>query len=71
MAILIGEHQLSVQRGCRIAGLSRASFDVQIVPFTWTHTNLPALHIGDQINLECDMVGKYVVRAVELMGIKV
>jgi riboflavin synthase len=54
-----------------VAGLSRSTFDVQIVPFTWTHTNLPALRIGDQINLECDMVGKYVVRAVELMGIKV
>jgi riboflavin synthase len=54
-----------------VAGLSRSSFDVQIVPFTWTHTNLPALRAGDQINLECDMVGKYVVRAVELMGIKV
>jgi riboflavin synthase len=44
---------------------------VQIVPFTWTHTNLPALRVGDQMNLECDMVGKYVVRAVELMGTKV
>jgi riboflavin synthase len=54
-----------------VAGLARSTFDVQIVPFTWTHTNLPALRIGDQINLECDMVGKYVVRAVELMGIKV
>lgn len=54
-----------------VAGLSRSSFDLQIVPFTWTHTNLPALRVGDQINLECDMVGKYVVRAVELMGIKV
>jgi riboflavin synthase len=54
-----------------VAGLSRSNFDVQIVPFTWTHTNLPGLRIGDQINLECDMVGKYVVRAVELMGTKV
>jgi riboflavin synthase len=54
-----------------VAGLSQSNFDVQIVPFTWTHTNLPALRTGDQINLECDMVGKYVVRAVELMGIKV
>jgi riboflavin synthase len=54
-----------------IAALSRSSFDVQIVPFTWTHTNLSALRVGDQVNLECDMVGKYVVRAVELMGTKV
>jgi len=54
-----------------VAGLSRSTFDVQIVPFTWTHTNLPALRVGDRVNLECDMVGKYVVRAVELMGTKV
>jgi riboflavin synthase len=54
-----------------VAALSRTSFDVQIVPFTWTHTNLPALVVGDAVNLECDMVGKYVVRAVELMGTKV
>jgi riboflavin synthase len=54
-----------------VAGLSRSSFDVQIVPFTWTHTNLSALRVGGEVNLECDMVGKYVVRAVELMGTKV
>jgi riboflavin synthase len=54
-----------------VAGLSRSSFDVQIVPFTWTHTNLPTLRVGDPVNLECDMVGNYVVRAVELMGTKV
>ena len=39
-----------------------------IVPFTWAHTNLPALRAGGRVNLECDMVGKYVARAVELMG---
>jgi riboflavin synthase len=54
-----------------VAGLARSSFDVQIVPFTWTHTNLKALRVGVRVNLECDMVGKYVLRAVELMGTKV
>jgi riboflavin synthase len=54
-----------------VAALSRTSFDVQIVPFTWTHTNLRTLRVGDAVNLECDMVGKYVARAVELMGTKV
>jgi riboflavin synthase alpha subunit len=33
------------------------------------HTNLGALHIGDPVNLECDIVGKYVVRAAELAGV--
>ncbi|HTL46421.1 MAG TPA: riboflavin synthase [Vicinamibacterales bacterium] len=40
-------------------------FDVQIIPFTWAHTNLRILTIGDRVNLECDILGKYVLRAVE------
>ena len=48
-----------------VARLERARFEVMIVPFTWQHTNLSALRVGDRVNLECDMVGKYVARAVE------
>jgi riboflavin synthase len=44
---------------------SSARFDVQIIPFTWAHTNLRILTIGDRVNLECDILGKYVLRAVE------
>lgn len=51
-----------------IASLERSSFDVQIVPHTWAHTNLRASLVSDRVNLECDMVGKYVVRAVQMMG---
>ncbi len=54
-----------------VAALARSSFDVQIVPFTWSHTNLRTLRVGDRVNLECDMVGKYVLRAIEVMGTKV
>jgi riboflavin synthase len=50
-----------------IARLEKASFDVQIVPFTWSHTNLRAISSGDRVNLECDMVGKYVLRAMETL----
>ena len=32
-------------------------------------TNLAGLRTGDRMNVECDMVGKYVARAVELSGI--
>lgn len=51
-----------------IAALDRLRFDVQIVPHTWTHTSLKHARVGDAVNLETDIVGKYVVRAVELMG---
>jgi riboflavin synthase len=51
-----------------VAKLDAASFDVQIVPFTWSHTNLRQTRAGDRVNLECDIVGKYVIRAMELSG---
>ena len=38
-------------------------FNVSIIPFTWSHTNLSTRIIGDLINIECDMIGKYVYKA--------
>ena len=52
-----------------IANLEKTTFDVQIVPFTWTHTNLRGMRAGDRVNLECDMVGKYVLRAMESLAV--
>jgi riboflavin synthase len=52
-----------------VAGLGADRFDVQLVPFTMQHTNLSRAQIRDRVNLECDMVGKYVVRAAELAGL--
>jgi riboflavin synthase len=49
-----------------VAGLGATRFDVQIVPFTWKATTLGDLKVGDRVNLECDMIGKYVVRTMEL-----
>ena len=42
---------------------ARDRFDVQIIPFTWRHTKLHAARSGDAVNLECDILGKYVARA--------
>jgi riboflavin synthase len=50
-----------------IAALRERQFDVMIIPFTWQHTNLSSLRAADAVNLECDMLGKYVVRAAELV----
>lgn len=49
-----------------VAGLDDKHFDVQIIPFTWKATTLSGLREGDRVNLECDMIGKYVARALEL-----
>lgn len=51
-----------------IAGLGERQFDVQIVPFTFQHTNLQAARTNDAVNLECDILGKYVARALEVGG---
>jgi riboflavin synthase len=51
-----------------IAALDDSHFDVMIIPFTCAHTNLAALREGAAVNLECDMIGKYVARAVKLMA---
>ena len=48
-----------------IAALNDRTFDVMLVPHTWEQTTLRTLSAGDRVNLECDVVGKYVVRNVE------
>lgn len=38
------------------------SFSVALIPYTWEHTNLHLLKIGDSVNLEFDIIGKYVAK---------
>src|SRR5262245_48800302 len=52
-----------------VAALERDRFDVQIVPFTLEHTNLRSIRPGERVNLECDLVGKYVARAAEVAAL--
>jgi riboflavin synthase len=49
-----------------IAGLGANVFDVMIIPFTWANTTLSSLRPRDRVNVECDMIGKYVARSLEL-----
>lgn len=42
-------------------------FSVFIIPYTFEHTNLHQVQVGDTVNLEFDIIGKYVAR---LMGNK-
>jgi riboflavin synthase len=37
-------------------------FEVCIIPYTWDHTQLKFLKVGDQVNLEFDVFGKYVMK---------
>ncbi len=43
----------------------RRSFSVAIIPFTFAHTNLRALRVGDKVNIETDLIGKYVQKFVK------
>lgn len=45
-----------------IAGLSDDYFEIAIIPKTWEVTNLSHLKPGDGVNLEVDVIGKYVER---------
>ncbi len=49
-----------------VASLSDSTFDVQIIPHTWIATTLRHAAPGVLVNLECDMVGKYVLRGMSL-----
>jgi riboflavin synthase len=39
--------------------------ETAIIPFTYDHTNLTSLKVGDAVNVECDILAKYVERIVE------
>ncbi|MBU3745048.1 MAG: riboflavin synthase, partial [Sediminibacterium sp.] len=46
------------------------SFTVDIIPYTFTHTNLQSVAAGTAINIEFDLMGKYILRMQELSAAK-
>lgn len=49
-----------------VAAVEHSRFDVQIIPHTWAETTLRDAQVGTRVNLECDMIGKYVLRGLAL-----
>lgn len=45
-----------------VAHSGENEFSVAIIPYTWEHTNLKNLKIGSRVNLEFDIIGKYVAK---------
>jgi riboflavin synthase len=45
-----------------LAALGDDSFDIAVIPKTWELTNLSTLSPGDAVNLEVDVIAKYVER---------
>ncbi len=51
-----------------IAREKENQFTVAIIPYTWEHTNLKNKKSGDKLNLEFDIIGKYVVKYLASVG---
>lgn len=44
------------------------SFQVAIIPYTYEHTNFHTLKVGSVVNIEFDIIGKYLSRMMQLTG---
>ncbi|HVS95929.1 MAG TPA: riboflavin synthase [Puia sp.] len=43
-----------------IFNVKKSKFDIAVIPYTFEHTNIQKLNIGSIVNLEFDLIGKYV-----------
>ena len=48
-----------------VAGLEKNWFEVAVIPHTWRETTIGQLRSGDRVNLEVDVLAKYVERLLE------
>ena len=51
-----------------VARLDKEHFAVAIIPYTLEHTNFQSLKVGDSINTEFDILGKYIQRYLRAGG---
>ncbi len=71
---LIAKGYMTVEKGSvTVNGVSltvcdseRDSFRVAIIPYTFEHTNFRSIKPGDRVNIEFDIIGKYIARMNEL-----
>jgi len=45
-----------------IFNVKKSRFDIAVIPYTFEHTNVQSIKTGDKVNLEFDLIGKYVSR---------
>jgi len=43
------------------------SFEVNIIPYTWENTNFHSIAVGTRVNIEFDIIGKYLARLAKFM----
>lgn len=67
--MIVGRGSITVEGiSLTIAREHPGEFIVAIIPYTWEHTNLQYKHEGDRVNLEFDVIGKYVVKYLSSIG---
>ncbi len=49
-----------------VVNSTKNGFSVAIIPYTWENTTFKTLQVGDTVNLEFDVIGKYVARLTNL-----
>jgi riboflavin synthase len=49
-----------------VFGLKKKSFRVAIIPYTYDHTNIKNIEPGKTVNVEFDLIGKYIARKLSL-----
>ena len=45
-----------------VADSGDGQFSVALIPYTWEYTNMKTLKAGDKVNLEFDIIGKYIAK---------
>tara|TARA_R110000868_G_scaffold235273_9_gene489163 strand:- start:23213 stop:23818 length:606 start_codon:yes stop_codon:yes gene_type:complete len=67
--MIVGRGSITVEGiSLTIAREEGTEFTIAIIPYTWEHTNLKNKKVGDKVNLEFDIIGKYVVKYLASIG---
>ena len=71
-ALLIPQGSVAVDGvSLTVAALDGSAFEIMLIPHTLGQTTLGGLKAGERVNLEMDMIGKYVQRALAVRGERV
>ena len=68
-SLLIEKGSVSVNGiSLTVFNVTGSTFTVAIIPYTFEHTNIQYINAGDKVNIEFDMIGKYVNRIKETVS---
>ena len=64
--ITVGKGSISVNGvSLTVVESGPSNFSVAIIPYTYEHTNFKSLNIGSTVNIEFDMIGKYITKLIK------